>query len=71
MGASFTTTDYQFAHGKKPRGTGNWAFVPADYVWPDGLMPEDAIAWYYGLYSDAKRSVSREWPAVTTWTVLS
>lgn len=26
---TFTTTEYEFSHGHKPRGTGRWAFVIA------------------------------------------
>lgn len=70
MRAEFITTDYQFSHGKKPRGVGTWAFVPADHAWPGNTMPHDGIAWAWGSYSDAKRDVMREWPQVTYWKVL-
>lgn len=43
------TTAYEFAHGKKPRGTGTWAF---------GLRrntPADMISWHSGTYAQAKR----------------
>jgi hypothetical protein len=72
MSAEFITTQYQWAHGKKPRGTGTWAFVPADSIWPDrDTMPADAIAWAWGSYTDAKREVARKFPNVDRWTVLS
>lgn len=65
----FVTTEYQFSHGKKPRGSGHWAFVPADYVWPKEI-PHDAIAWAYGTYTDAKKEVARKYPEVSRWSVL-
>lgn len=72
MSREFITTQYEFSHGKKPRGLGSWAFVPADSIWPDTeTMPSDAIAWAWGTYSDAKREVSKKWPTVSAWTVLS
>jgi hypothetical protein len=66
----FNTRDYEFAHGKKPRGDGWWAFVPADYVWK-GDMPSDGIAWVGGTFSEAKREVAKRHPAIDVWSVLS
>jgi len=66
----YNTTEYQFSHGKKPRGIATWAFIPNDYCWPGDDMPADAIAWEWGSYSDAKRKVAAKWPAVTVWRVL-
>lgn len=66
----FDTEGFEFSHGKKPRGVGSYAFVPSDYIWPGGTMPEDAIAWAWGTYTDAKREVARKYPKVTSWTVL-
>lgn len=52
----FDTTDYQFAHGKAPRGSGQWAFT---FV-VDGMIPtrqgEPEICWHTGSFADAKRS---------------
>ena len=70
MTALFKTSDYEFTHGSKPRGNGQWAFVPADYCWGKD-MPSDAIAWAYGNYSDAKREVAKRYPTIQVWTVLS
>ena len=68
----FDTTQYEWSHGKKPRGVGSWAFVPADYIWPKvETMPADAIAWAWGTYSEAKKEVSKKWPEVQFWSVLS
>lgn len=70
MAREYDTTEYENSHGRKPRGIGSWAFVPADYIW-HGEMPADAIAWAWGTYGDAKREVAKAYPAITRWTVLS
>jgi len=44
----FNTTEYQFAHGKMPRGEGNWAFIV------DG--EKDPI-FLYGTLSSCKKQV--------------
>ena len=67
---NFNTTEYEFAHGKKPRGFGFWAFIPADSVWPKE-MPYDAIAWEHGTYAEAKKEVSKKYPEIDYWKVLS
>lgn len=46
----FSTTAYQFAHGKMPRGTGHWGFFfnnsqDVDYCW-----------FFNGTFADAKRA---------------
>lgn len=53
MKFEFDTTDYEFSHGKKPRGIGSWAFFPnrhmriEDAVWsPGGLSYADAKKWF-------------------------
>ena len=39
MKYEFSTTHYERAHGKKPRGTGRWAFmVDSDIVFAPGAM---------------------------------
>ena len=50
MSIEVSISDYQFAHGKKPRGTGHWAF----------LMGRDTsdiskAHWFDGKYGEAKR----------------
>lgn len=70
MAAKFLTSEYEFAHGKKPRGRGSWAFVPSDYYWGDD-MPQDAIAWANGTYGEAKQEVASRHPKIAVWTVLS
>lgn len=47
------TEAYEFAHGKKPRGDGAWAFFPKG----DNRM--DAAIWTHGSYGQAKRDAQR------------
>jgi hypothetical protein len=70
MSPEFNTTEYEFSHGKKPRGTGNWAFIPADSYW-GSVIPEDGIEWLWGGYSDCKRELAFKYPAIEVWKVLS
>lgn len=69
MTREYDTTEYEYRHGRKPRGTCTWAFIPADSIWP-GKMPADAIAWAWGSYADAKREVAKRHPEITDWKVL-
>jgi len=45
-----STTEYQFSHGKQPRGTGNWAFFFTDAY----------VFWFNGPYGAAKRAAVTE-----------
>lgn len=69
MSADFTISEYEWAHGRKPRGFGQWAFTPADGIYP-GECPEDGIAWQFGMFSEAKRDVAKRFPSVGFWRVL-
>jgi len=69
MKAYFETIRYEAAHGKKPRGTGNWAFCPNDTYAADNYL--DHVVWASGTYSEAKATVSRQYPGVSYWTVCS
>jgi hypothetical protein len=50
----FSTTDYEWAHGREPRGRGSWAFslernpdVSADTVlWSPSMTFTDAKRWF-------------------------
>jgi hypothetical protein len=66
----FITTEFEFSHGKKPRGLGYWYFKPADNAWPGDSMPTGGFFWHFGTYAEAKKAVSAAWPAVTYWKVL-
>jgi len=62
-------TDYQFKHGKKPRGFGYWSFVPADMYWPF-KMPEGAVLDTFGYYSDVKADLRHDYPEIVDWKLL-
>jgi hypothetical protein len=65
------TTEYEFAHGKKPRGFGRWALVPSDYDYGSGSqIPEDGILWVHDKFGEARREAARLFPGVHQWTVL-
>jgi hypothetical protein len=49
MRIEFITTDYQFSHGKLPRGLGSWAF---SYLRNPTM---DQIFWVHGTFSEAKK----------------
>jgi hypothetical protein len=59
MRVEFNTTEYQFSHGKQPRGRGSWAFFfgpPSD---PENF---NNVFWTPGntTYSEAKRMAREE-----------
>jgi hypothetical protein len=51
MKVSVSTTKFQFAHGNKPRGYGQWCFHLLD---DQGRTVADV--WHTGLYSEAKKA---------------
>ena len=59
MKTQFDTTQYQFSHGRKPRGQGQWAF-----------SINGAVLWKNGLLSEAKKSVKAEFPKAGKVEVL-
>ncbi len=48
MKIEVSTTNYEFSHGKKPRGFGTWAF---ESFCNDGIV----TVWHRGAFADAKR----------------
>ena len=46
MSIEIKTSEYEFAHGKKPRGYGGWAFFFGNETEP---------FWAHGTYSEAKK----------------
>jgi len=46
-----STLDYELSHGKKPRGSGGWAF----FAHGDTLDVSKAF-WFYGTYTQAKNA---------------
>ena len=61
--STFNTTQYEFAHGKKPSGHGYWGFKPLG-----ARTPEPFVS---GTYAQAKKIVTVEFPHITDWVVLS
>jgi hypothetical protein len=59
MKSHIETRQYEFAHGRKPRGTGHWAFHPNFGV--DSCSPE--IFWFAGSWGDAKRAAAAHFGA--------
>lgn len=49
MSIHISTTQYEFAHRKQPRGYGQWAFFF------DGATDVDDAQWFTGKYSEAKK----------------
>jgi len=47
---TFTTTKYEFAHGRKPKGRGNWAF---ELLRTDGTVAE--TFWANDTYAGARK----------------
>ena len=50
MTVYFNTTEYEFSHGKSPRGRGGWAF---SFVRRPDVMTE--VFWVNGTYAEAKK----------------
>ena len=50
MTVQVSTTEYQFSHGKRPRGEGSWAF----------FFTDAHVFWFTGKYADAKRAAVAE-----------
>ena len=46
MSIEFSTTEFEFAHGKKPRGQGQWAFF---------FDEEREPMWFNGSFSQARQ----------------
>lgn len=53
------TTQYEFSHGRKPRGRGRWAF-----------NVNGAVLWIEGRLSEAKKAVRGEFPSAGKVEVL-
>jgi hypothetical protein len=68
MKTRIETREYVIAHGRAPRGYGNWAFTMrlANGERAAGHRSEgptgwhDGIYWVHGNYGDAKRAALRE-----------
>lgn len=54
MRVEFNTTTYEFAHGRKPRGDGMWAFFF------NGESNAANSFWHSGTYAAAKEAAKQE-----------
>ena len=54
----FDTTQYEFAHGRQPRGRGGWAFQEGD------RRSTSPLFWANGTYSEAKRQAREHFTAM-------
>ena len=56
MAVTFHTTDYEFSHGKKPRGSGSWAFQKCDYR---GRVADGSDVFFcsFGTMTECKKQV--------------
>jgi hypothetical protein len=61
MKTTVITTDFQFSHGKAPRGFGNWAFA---IISPRAMSTvpynEANFIWARGPYGEAKKQACAE-----------
>jgi hypothetical protein len=58
----FSTTSYEFDHGRSPRGTGHWAFcLRRDYDRDDYLA---RTLWLSGQFSVVKRQAAKLFAAI-------
>ena len=62
----FSTDWYQFAHGRKPRGFGAWAF---QYVDGDGKHTGQAF-WFTGNFGDAKKAAAAHFANLNRYSVV-
>lgn len=59
MRIELETREYQFAHGKKPRGTGLWAFKILN-TYPSATFKLDGLFWFNGTLSEAKLDLKKK-----------
>ena len=52
--------NYQFSHGRKPRGRGNWAFK---------LIPSGEVTWFQGFYTEGIKEARRMAKRKGDWAV--
>jgi hypothetical protein len=72
MPFTFITDEYEFSHGRTPRGRGSWAFsihrnpdvMGNDILWSPSMTYADAKRW-------AKAEAAKRWPGCDGVWVLS
>lgn len=55
-GIEVSTSNYEFSHGKKPKGSGGWMFSP--HKNPDMKTQKDDVFSTHGSYTDAKKKAA-------------
>jgi hypothetical protein len=50
----FNTRKFEAAHGKQPRGYGQWGFCPREHYDANDYL--DHVQWFTGTYASAKKS---------------
>lgn len=69
MALTISTIEYEFAHGRKPRGVGHWAFSPYRSTEMRFANPKN-IYWFAGPYSTAKKAAVdyfKDWGHITIY----
>jgi hypothetical protein len=51
---NYSTREYEFTHGRQPRGFGNWAFFF------DGDRTNGGAFWFHGQYGAARKAATVE-----------
>lgn len=64
----FSTREYLSAHGKAPRGRGQWAFCPANRY--DSSNYLDFVKWFGSSYAEAKRDAAKAFAAAGVMEVV-
>jgi hypothetical protein len=59
MTVRVSTTDYEFVHGKKPRGTGHWFFYIMEKVAMPELAEIEATFFVTGTYAEATKEAKK------------
>jgi hypothetical protein len=62
------TRKFEAAHGKRPRGYGNWAFCPADKYEANDYLAH--VMWFTGKYSEVKDRAARFFAGKTSEVVV-
>ena len=63
--AHFDTREFEFSHGRKPRGEGVWAFMPMDHATEDDEFMFSPTM----TFSEAKRWAKDQMPNVEDFSV--
>lgn len=62
MALTLDTKEYEFCHGKKPRGHGYWGFS-----FPYGPRHlQGKVVWFTGTLAECKKQICREYPFIKT-----